>query len=175
MTASANEPKSGRVVEPKRVFTPGRIGALVVIGLLVLGFGYLRFGLSDGAVLLAGNVLSLGLPSAQACLGRRRRGDGARLRSDHRPAELHPEQVARRKSWAGQPARLLNRWIAASKDGSDGTRTRDQRWRASARGGLWLRWFTPHSSSPPLVSHLRTQPFVSPLVKPVEVTSRSVV
>jgi pimeloyl-ACP methyl ester carboxylesterase len=44
MTVSANEEKS------KRAFTPARIVALVLIGLLVLGLGYVRLGSADDAV-----------------------------------------------------------------------------------------------------------------------------
>jgi pimeloyl-ACP methyl ester carboxylesterase len=44
MTVSANEEKS------KRAFTPARIVALVLIGLLVLGLGYVRLGSGDDAV-----------------------------------------------------------------------------------------------------------------------------
>lgn len=50
MTVSTNKQTRGSAVEPKRVFTPARIVALVAIGLLVLGLGYLRFGSGDGAV-----------------------------------------------------------------------------------------------------------------------------
>jgi hypothetical protein len=39
-----------RIVELARAFTPGRIVALVAIGLLVLGLGYLRFAPGSGSV-----------------------------------------------------------------------------------------------------------------------------
>jgi pimeloyl-ACP methyl ester carboxylesterase len=42
--SEANEQKGGRVVEPRRVWTPARIVALALIGLAVLGLAFLRFG-----------------------------------------------------------------------------------------------------------------------------------
>src|SRR4029453_14297610 len=50
MNVSANDERKERGGEPTWAFTPARIVALVVIGLVVLGFGYLRFGSGDDAV-----------------------------------------------------------------------------------------------------------------------------
>ncbi len=44
------EPAPGPVVLLKRVFTPGRIVGLVLIGLVVFGLGYLRFGSGEAAI-----------------------------------------------------------------------------------------------------------------------------
>jgi hypothetical protein len=50
MTVSPNEEKKERVAAPKRAFTLARIVALVLIGLLALGLGYLRVTSGDDAV-----------------------------------------------------------------------------------------------------------------------------
>jgi len=44
MTVPADKESRSRIVEPARAFTPGRIVALALIGLAVLGLAYLRFG-----------------------------------------------------------------------------------------------------------------------------------
>ena len=44
MTVPADKESRSRIVEPPRAFTPGRIVALALIGLAVLGLAYLRFG-----------------------------------------------------------------------------------------------------------------------------------
>ena len=44
MTVPADKESRSRIVEPARALTPGRIVALALIGLAVLGLAYLRFG-----------------------------------------------------------------------------------------------------------------------------------
>ena len=43
MTVSADKENSSRTVEPARVFTPGRIAALLFIAAAVAGLAHLRF------------------------------------------------------------------------------------------------------------------------------------
>jgi pimeloyl-ACP methyl ester carboxylesterase len=50
MTVPADRESRNRVVEPARAFTPGRVVALALIGLVVLGLAYLRFGRDSDAV-----------------------------------------------------------------------------------------------------------------------------
>jgi hypothetical protein len=111
MTISADKESRSRVVQPARALTPGRIVALALIGLVVLGLAYLRFVRDSDTV-----SVPKGAKAGDLILDRSR---GIRLLDERRAARTLRLLMARFRE-----NREFSLWrrLRASKDGPDDLR-----------------------------------------------------